>query len=293
MRLPRIAPRLWIALAALAALAAQAPASRAQTPSRPAAPATTHAPASAAEDFRVTLFVAQQIDRFNAGLAASQNAVASGGMVMGVDVDMKVAEIPISKRSAANPIISFGGRLLAGERVIAQSVATSIDTLTGEAPDSIEVFPDAKAVEMLATLRIGYPIQLRAGVPQTAVYLAAEAGATFAEHMTGDLLSTTRFGLGFERMAGTFSGSRVEVLSGSNESFGANHASGRYVVHVLIQGALAAAEGTTFQRSHLGAFVELEVDTDNKGGPDGVRALMGLTLDGDGLFAAARGLLGM
>ena len=290
MRLPRIAPRLWFALIALATIASP---SHAQTP-RPATPAAAHAPeAPAADDFRVTLFVAQQIDRFNAGLAASQNAVASGGMVTGVDLHMKVAEIPVSKRSVANPIVVFTGRLLAGERVIAQSVATSIDTLTGEAPDSIVVFPDAKAVEMLAGMRIAYPIQLRAGVPQTAVYLAAETGATFAEHMTGDLLSTTRFGLGFERMAGTFSGSRVEVMSGSNESFGANHASGRYVVHVLIQGALAAAEGTTLQKSHLGAFVELEVDTDNKGGPDGVRALMGLTLDGDGVFAAVRGLLGM
>ncbi len=286
MRLPRIAPRLSFALA-LASIASLSPLPRiAHAAAAPPAPAPP-------DDFHVSLFVAQQIDRFNAGLAASQNAVAAGGMVMGVDVDTRIAEIPVGKKGSARPIISFTGRMLAGERVLAQSVATAIDTLTGIAPDSIEVFPDAKAIEMLAGLRIAYPIQMHAGVPQVAVYFAAETGATFAEHTTGDLLSTTRYGLGFERMAGTFAGSRVEVLTGSNENFGANHASGRYTVHVLIKGSLAATEGATMSRSHLGAFVELEVDTDNKGGPDGVRALMGLTLDGDGVFAAVRGLLGM
>lgn len=289
MRLPRLAALVCPALAGLLT----APLAFAQG-ARPAAAVTPAVPAAVPhDDFRLTLFVAQQIDRFNAGLAATQNAVAAGGMVMGADVDMRVAEIPVGKRGSARPLVSFTGRMIAGERVLAQSVETAVDTATGVAPDSIEVFPDAKSVEMLAGLRIAYPIQMLAGVPQTAVYFAAEAGATFAEHMTGDLLSTTRYGLGFERMAGTFSGSRVEVLSGRNESFGANHASGRYTVHVLVKGALAAAEGATLHRSHLGAFVELEVDTDNKGGPDGVRALMGLTLDGDGVFSAVRGLLGM
>ncbi len=290
MRLPRLARRHLPMFLAAALLAAPAGAARTALAAA-AAPAASPAPA---EEFLVTLIAAQQIDRFNAGLAASQNAVAAGGMVLGLDVDMRVAEIPVSRnRAAARPIVSVTGRLLAGERVLAQSVATATDTTTGEAPDSIVVFPDAKSVEMMAGLRIAYPIQMRAGVAQTAVVLTAEAGATFAEHMTGDLLSTTRYGLGFERMAGTFAGSRVEVLSGRNESFGARHASGRYTVHVRVRGSLAAADGATMARSHLGAFVDLEVDTDNKGGPDGVRALMGLTLDGAGLFGAARGLLGM
>lgn len=295
MRLPRLVPAFRLALVASGALslaatsAAFAQAPRAAAPVTP--PAATHA--TAAEAFRVSIFAAQQIDRFNPGIAASENSVASGGMVLGVDLDMHVADVWMPKKVTTRPMVMFTGRLLAGERVLAQSVETAIDTLTGEAPDSIEVFPDAKAVDLIAGLRLAYPVQTMRGVPQTAIFLKAETGATFAEHMTGDLLSTTRIGLGFERMAGTFAGSLVEVLSGHNESFGSAHASGRYSVHVLVKGSLGAAEGATLHRSPLGAFVDLEVDTDNKGGPDGVRALMGLSLDGDGLFAAARGLIGL
>lgn len=302
MRLPLLdRARLRILVAPFAALAfaslALTPAAHAQAarPAATTAPATTAALAhtASAEAFRVSLFAAQQIDRFNPGIAASQNSVASGGMVLGVDVDMHVADLWSPKKVTTRPMVQFSGRLLAGERVLAQSVETAIDTLTGEAPDSIEVFPDAKAVDLIAGLRLAYPLQVARGVAQTAVYLKAETGATFAEHMTGDLLSTTRIGLGFERMAGTFAGSLVEVLSGHNESFGSAHAGGRYAVHVLIKGSFSAPEGATLHRSPLGAFVDLEVDTDNKGGPDGVRALMGLSLDGDGIFAAVRGLVGL
>jgi len=301
MRLPALTPARPRAL--VAALAAVTFASLALTPAslaQVARPAATTAPVAAAasshasaEAFRVSLFAAQQIDRFNPGIAASQNSVASGGMVLGVDLDMHVADVWMPKKVTTRPMVMFTGRLLAGERVLAQTVETAVDTLTGEAPDSIEVFPHAKAVELIAGLKLAYPVQMLRGVPQTALFLKAETGATFAEHMTGDLLSTTRIGLGFERMSGTFAGSLVEVLSGHNESFGSSHASGRYAVHVLIRGALGAPEGATLHRSPLGAFVDLEVDTDNQGGPDGVRALMGLTLDGDGIFAAVRGLVGI
>jgi hypothetical protein len=294
MRLPRCAPRA-ARLSALALVLASSPVSAqppAPRPAAPPAPVASAAPAQT-EEFRVSLFVAQQLDRFNPGIAASENSVATGGMVAGCDVDFRVSEVWMPKRVRTRPRLEFSGRILAGERVLAQSVATAVDTLTGEAPDSLVVFPDAKSVELVGALRLAYPVHVLAGKPQTAVYLKAETGAVFAEHMTGDLLATTRIGLGFERLAGTFSGSLLEVLNGSNEAFGASHSSGRYTVHVLVRGAIAAAEGSRRVRSHLGAFVDLEVDTDNAGGPDGVRAMMGLTLDGDGLFEAVRGLVGM
>ncbi len=259
---------------------------------KPATPATSAA-ADKSDDFRVQLLFAQRIDRFNPGVAASENSVAAGGMATGLEFEFHAANFWMPKSIKARPQLILGGRMLSSERVIAQSVATQIDTLTGQAPDSVEVFPDAKAVELMASFRIRYPLASAGGVTQTAIYFRAESGAVFAEHMTGDLLSVTRFGLGFERTAGTFSGSFVEVAKGSNETFGANFASGRYNVHVLLQGAMPPPEGSKRTRSNLSAFAELEVDTDNKGGPDGVRALLGLKLDGAGIFEGVRGLVGM
>lgn len=265
------------------------------------AQAAKPAPAAAApvasgdksDDFRVQLILAEQIDRFNPGVAASENSVAAGGMATGLEFEFHAANLWMPKKIKTRPQIVLGGRLLSSERVLAQSVATEIDTVTGEAPDSIEVFPDAKSIELMASFRIRVPLAVGPGAPQTAVYFRAESGAIFAEHMTGDLLSVTHFGLGFERTAGTFAGSFVEVAKGSNETFGANFASGRYNVHVLLQGVMPPPEGSKRTRSNLSAFAELEVDTDNKGGPDGVRALLGLKLDGAGLFEGVRGLLGM
>ena len=267
----------------------------------PVKPATAVAPASArvaehanhSDAFRVQIFVAQQIDRFNPGVAASENSVAAGGMATGVGFEFHAADLWLPKKVKSRPQVILAGQLLSAERVLAQSVDTAIDSLTGEAPDSIEVFPDAKSIELMASLRVRYPLVSSGGVPQTGVYFRAESGAVFAEHMTGDLLSITHFGIGFESLSGTFEGSFVEVAKGSNETFGANHSSGRYNVHVLLQGVMPPPEGSRRTRSNLSAFVELEVDTDNQGGPDGVRALLGLKLDGAGLFEGVRGLLGM
>ena len=96
-----------------------------------------------------------------------------------------------------------------------------------------------------------------------------------------------------QRSSTHFAGSFAEVTHGHNAAFGAAHASGRYTVHVLLQGTLAPSEGAHRGHGNLGAFAELEVDTDNAGGPDGLRALMGLKLDGNGVFDAVRGLIGM
>jgi hypothetical protein len=276
-----------LATAAAFAVAVSAAIARADA-AKPAAPA-----AGRSDDFRVQLLLAEQIDRFNPGVAASRSSVAAGGLATGLEFEFHAADFWMPKPSQARPQLLLGGRALSSERVLAQSVATAVDTLTGEAPDSVEVFPDAKSVELIGSLRIRYPLASMHGVPQTAIYLRAESGAVFAEHMTGDLLSMTHFGLGFERTAGTFEGSLVEVTLGSNESFGSRFSSGRYTVHVLLQGVMPPPEGSKRTRSNLSGFAELEVDTDNQGGPDGVRALLGLKLDGAGLFDGARGLLGL
>lgn len=287
----RACARIGVCSAILSTILVTPSAAQGAKPAAPAAPAAVHDTRS--DDFRVELLFAEQIDRFNPGVAASENSVAAGGMATGVEFEFHAANLWMPKKVRTRPQLVLGGRLLSSERVIAQSVATAVDTLTGIAPDSVEVFPDAKAVELIASFRLRYPLASVGGVTQTAVYFRAESGAVFAEHMTGDLLSVTHFGLGFERMSGTFAGSFVEVAKGSNETFGANFASGRYNVHVLLQGVMPPPEGSKRTRSNLSAFAELEVDTDNKGGPDGVRALLGLKLDGAGLFEGVRGLLGM
>jgi len=276
----------------LALVSAPGTARAAATPAAPP-PAPAVAP-SKSDDFRITLFAGQQMDRFNPGIAASSNSVAQSGTATGVDFDYHVADIPTGRKSGPRPRVTIGGRLLASHRVLAQDVAMPVDTTAGAtAHDSLLIVPDAPTIELDGSFRIAYPVASVAGEPVTAVYFRAESGGLFATQSKGDLLSTTRFGLGFERLSGTFQGSFAEVTRGHNAAFGAAHASGRYTVHVLLQGTLAPTEGSKREHSNLGAFVDLEVDTDNGGGPDGLRALMGLKLDGSGVFDAVRGLIGM
>ena len=191
--------RLLVALRALArpaasvalltvAFATSAFAQTAKPAPAAAAAAVASGDKSSNDDFRVQLILAEQIDRFNPGVAASENSVAAGGMATGLEFEFHAANLWMPKKIKARPQIVFGGRLLSSERVLAQSVATEIDTVTGEAPDSIEVFPDAKSIELMASFRIRYPLAVGAGAPQTAVYFRAESGAIFAEHMTVDLL---------------------------------------------------------------------------------------------------------
>ena len=292
MRLPGPFPLL---LVVTSLLTTGSSVSAAVAPAKPAAPApVVSAPAAdKSDDFRLSLFVAEQIDRFNPGVAASAKSVASGGEVPGIDFDWHVADLPIKKKSATNPRVYIEGRMLTCQRVLAQQVKTAYDSTLKAYPDSLEIFPDAKSVEFNTALKLAYPMSVVNGEAQTAMYFRIEGGAIFAEHMSGDLLSYSRFGLGFQRLVGTFSGSYAEVCKGSDATFGSQHASGRYVVHVLLQGNLAPPEGSKRSRSNLGAFADLEVNTDNAGGPDGVRALLGLKLEGAGLFDGLRALIGM
>ena len=292
MRLPGPFP-LFVSLLFL--LGSAVSVSAVTTPARPVAapPAPPVAADARSDDFRLSLFVAEQIDRFNPGVAASTNSIASGGEVPGVDFDWHVADLPLKKKSSSNPRVYIEGRMLTCTRVLAQQVKTAYDSTTKSYPDSLQIFPDAKSVELNSALKFAYPMGVVNGEAQTAMYFRMEGGAIFAEHATGGLLSYSRFGLGFQRLVGTFSGSYAEVCKGSDATFGSLHGSGRYVVHVLLQGNLAPPEGSRRTRSNLGAFADLEVNTDNAGGPDGVRALLGLKLEGNGLFDGLRALIGM
>jgi hypothetical protein len=281
----RLAPRWLSALAGILVLA-HAGAVRAADPPRPAdAPASG---ADAADGMRLGLLLGEQVARLNPGAASADNSVSNGGLALGADLDFKAMSIPITK-TIAGPVVFLSGRVLASDRAIAQAEPIPGDT-TGR--DTLRIVPSTHAIELVGAFRIAYPIESRGGVPVSRVYFKAEAGSIFTEGTRADMLDVLTYAIGFERTSGTFAGSFVDLGYGRDGTFGAGYAGSRYKVHVLVQGDVMAAAGATRQRGGLDAFAELEVDTDNQGGPDGLRALLGVKLDGAGLLRGMGGFIG-
>ena len=277
-----------VALAGALALATMAAPVRAQTP-KPAAPRPAAAAPAArpeADDLRLSFIAGEQVDRLNPGMAASDNPVSTGSITVGGEFDFRVAELPVNKKGP-NPALSLSGRMLLSERSLAQSVPIAGDT-TGR--DTLEIIPAARTIELAGAMRMEYPVYVRRGEAVTYAYLKAEVATVFARDTRTAALDVRTYALGFERANGIFAGSFVDFGYGRDAAFGAVYGAKRYKVHVLITGAISPA--ATGRRGNLSAFADLDVSTDNKGGPEGVRALVGLRLDSDGLLRGVSGLIG-
>jgi hypothetical protein len=119
--------------------------------------------------------------------------------------------------------------------------------------------------------------------------LSYEGGLLTAARTDYDFMRIKRAAVGFRRTRGFFEGSLAEVGYGRNEMFGQAFAARRWSPRFRIQcrlvptpggepkapGAAERASGASL----VHAFADLTVDTDNRSGPDAIRALFGLTLD--------------
>jgi hypothetical protein len=277
---------LRVALAGALALATMAAAARAADAPKPAAAAPAAAPKSEPDDLRLAFLVGEQIDRLNPGTASSDNPVATGSITLGAEFDFRVAVLPVSKKGP-NPALSISGRMVASDRALGQSVPIPGDT-TGR--DTLQVIPAASTLEMAGAMRLAYPVYVRRGEAVTYAYLKAEVATVFARDTRTAALDVRTYALGFERANGNFAGSFVDFGYGRDAAFGDVYGAKRYKVHVLIMGAISPA--TSGRRGNLAAFADFDVSTDNQGGPEGVRAMVGLRLDSDGLLRGVSGLIG-
>lgn len=263
------------------------PATPAATPAAKPAAATAAAPAARTEpdDLRLGFLLFQQVDRLNPGSASQLNTVSTGSLAVGADFDYKVAAIPVSKKGA-NPFLAFAGRIVGSSRAVAESVPIPGDT-TGR--DTLELVPDARAVELTGSLRLAYPVFTRGKEVLTNAYLKAEVSSIFVTETRNGLLDVRTYAIGFERASGQFAGSYVDLGYGRDGTFGA-FSGERYKVHVLIIGTISPA--TNGRRGNFSTFAELELSSDNKGGPDGLRVQVGARLDSDGVLRGVAGLIG-
>jgi hypothetical protein len=284
----RIALTGATALAMMAATVAHA-AEAAKPAVRPAA-ATAAAAAPAAhsnpEDLRLSFMLTQQVDRLNPGAAALGTTVSTGSIAMGSDFDFKAAVLPLSKKGS-NPYLSLAGRIIASDRALAETVPIAGDTLMR---DTLMVIPSARTVELSGSIRLGYPVYVRGKEVITNMYVKAEVTTIFATLTRRGMLDARTYALGFERASGGFAGSFVDLGYGRDASFSSAYGANRYKVHVMIIGAISPA--TSGRRGNLATFAELELSSDNKGGPDGLRVQIGVRLDSDGVLRGVSGLVG-
>jgi hypothetical protein len=277
-----------LALAMTAGIAHAQAAKPATPAAKPAAAAAaTPAPAARAEleDLRLGFLLFEQVDRLNPGSASQLNTVSTGSIAVGADFDYKVMALPLGKKGS-NPFLAFAGRILASSRAVAESVPIVGDT-TGR--DTLQLVPDARAVELTGSIRLAYPVYARGKEVLTNAYFKAEVSSIFVTETRNGLLDVRTYAIGFERASGQFAGSFVDLGYGRDGTFGA-FSGERYKVHVLIIGAISPA--TSGKRGNFSTFAELELSSDNKGGPDGLRVQVGARLDSDGVLKGVSGLIG-
>jgi hypothetical protein len=145
----------------------------------------------------------------------------------------------------------------------------------------------------LELLRPNASVALRVG--WSGGYVPGRTGGT-------EFITFTKARFGFERTAGWFEGSCVEVGMGRDESYGREFAAKRWDVHVALQGRLLppparsapakagkAVAPPDETRRMLWAFVDMDVDTDGGPGPDGLQLRFGVSTDVAGILQTAFG----
>jgi hypothetical protein len=146
------------------------------------------------------------------------------------------------------------------------------------------------------------PLDVLPGNGGVAFKLGYEGGYVMAREGGADFLTLSSLGFGFERTAGTFEGSSLEIATGRNETFGSEWASSRWRARVLLQSRIGTFRPDAAKTDPKAApeedhrprvFLQLDVDTDGKDGPDGIGFNVGLALDAGTMFRRAVGVLGL
>lgn len=258
-----------------------------------AACAFAAAPARAAsERFHVDLEASKLFDRFQSHEADSLGLSVSSTSVLGARWAFRVLDVPAGKITP-KPSLTLTGRLATMER-----------TIGGQANGS--TIGHAPVLEITSGVKLSLPLDMLPGNGGVAFNLGYEGGYVMAREGGADFLTTSALAFGFERTAGAFEGSYLEIGQGRNETFGSDFASGRWRARVFLQSELGlpraeaakpadpkAAAPASADEKRLRVFLQLDVDTDGKDGPDGIGFNVGLAMDAGTMFRRALGVIGM
>lgn len=255
-----------------------------------------HAAAAGGDRFRLDVSAAFQVERFHASAADSLGLAVTRGTVAEMAFDFRVLDAPMP--GASKPALHVLGRAGTGRRAFGTQ---------GIAPASALAAPveESPLIDLGVGVALDVPLELvdpGAGASLVASY---EGGLAIASTAGYDFMRSKRVAVGFERTRGFFEGSRVEMGYGRNEAFGLAHAAKRWSPRFFIQGRLvpvsrpvatgAASRSTPAATDQIAlmspvrAFVDLGVDTNGRGGPDGVRVLFGLALDSGAILRSIVG----
>jgi hypothetical protein len=239
------------------------------------------------ERIRLMLGFARAVSRFHSVEADSIGLTYGLTNSPEADIDFRVLDLPMPK--TPRPALHVTAGALRDERILGPS-------LPGQPPIRKVVVVLRSGAYLLVPMELVRPnagVALRVGW-SGAYVLERTGGAEF--------LTITKARFGFERTAGWFEGSCVEVGMGRDETFGREFALTRWDVHVALQGRLLpppirsapakagkAAAPPEEARRMLWAFVDVVVDTDGGAGPDGLQLRFGLSTDVAGILQTAFG----
>lgn len=239
------------------------------------------------ERLRLVLGFARSVSRFQS-LEADTTGLSYGlTNSPELDVDFRVLDLPMPKIPRPALHVTVGaltdnrtlGPFLPGQPLIREPV--------------LLLRSGAHLLVPLELVRPNSGVAFRVG--WSGAYVLGRTGG--AEFRT---ITKARFG--FERTAGWFEGSIVEVGMGRDETYGREFASKRWDVHVALQGRLLpppvrfapakagkAATTPDETRRMLWAFADMDVDTDGGVGPDGLQLRFGVATDVAGILQTAFG----
>lgn len=240
-----------------------------------------------AERIRLVVGVARSVSRFHSPEADSAGLTYGLNNSPEVDVDFRVLDVPMPK--APRPALHVTAGALRDQRILGPSRPGQPTTR-----QAVVVLRSGAYVTVpLELVRPNAGVAFRVGW-SGAYVLGRTGGAEF--------LTITKARFGFERTAGWFEGSCVDVGMGRDETFGREFSATRWDAHVALQGRILPPPVRTVPpkagkiapppdetRRMLWAFVDVDVDTDGGAGPDGLQLRFGLSTDVAGILQTAFG----
>ncbi len=266
----------------LAPLLAALPLALALTGARPV-------PSSAEDRFRLDVRIARQAERYQSREADSLGLSVSTCTVGTVDCEFRVMDLPL--RKGVRPVWQVFGTTETSSRVFVSG---------GSAPGAVGRTIESPMLQVRGGTGFAVPLGLVDGTHGANLRLRYEGGVVISTDSGENFLQTSMVQFGFERSGGVFDGSVMEVGYGHNDLYGSSWAAGRWGARMLLVaglgggrartgGSSSASSGAAADpdggRRPVRSFLELDLDTDGRPGPDRIALRLGMALDAGTVLA--------
>lgn len=239
------------------------------------------------ERVRLTIGVARSLSRFHSIEADTSGLSYVVANSPEAEIDFRVLDLPMPK--GPRPALHLTAGTVRDERVVGAFRAGQ---------------PLLREPVLVMTSGVYLLVPLELVRPNTGVALRIGWAGAYTIGRTGaaDFITLSKARVGFERTAGWFEGSGIDVGMGRDDTFGHDYATTRWDVHVALRGRLLPPPITTATpkgakpappreetRRVAWVFVDIDVDTDGGGGPDGLLLRFGVATDVVGILQSAFG----